>query len=159
MIGWINNRLRSQDEGFTLVELMVVVLVISILIAIAIPTFLGARERAQDRAAQSDLRNGLVAAKVDYVDNEVYATGNLGAIEPSLTFGAMPAASTTVIGVLVEHVTGTDAQIITLTRQSVAGDWFCVSDTATGGGAGTAFGSAATLAAANATADCTADAW
>ena len=48
---------RDEDEGFTLIELMVVVLIIAILIAIAIPTFLGARQRAQDRAAQSSLRN------------------------------------------------------------------------------------------------------
>ena len=41
---------------------MVVVLIIGILIAIALPTFLGARERAADRAAQSDLRTGLAAA-------------------------------------------------------------------------------------------------
>ena len=58
MGSWLRSRLDSE-EGFTLIELMVVVLIIAILIAIAIPTFLGARQRAQDRAAQSDLRNGL----------------------------------------------------------------------------------------------------
>jgi len=40
---------RNDEEGFTLIELMVVVLIIAILLAIAIPTFLGARERANDR--------------------------------------------------------------------------------------------------------------
>ncbi|MEY2553081.1 MAG: type pilus assembly protein PilA, partial [Ilumatobacteraceae bacterium] len=43
----------DSDTGFTLIELMVVVLIIAILLAIAIPTFLGAQNKAKDRSAQS----------------------------------------------------------------------------------------------------------
>src|SRR5919106_3924130 len=84
---------RGREEGgFTLIELMVVVLIIAILIAIAIPTFLGARKRAQDRAAQSSLRNALTAAATIYTDAEDYTLATAAALqgsEPALTFDAL----------------------------------------------------------------------
>src|SRR5215218_8861181 len=95
---------RSGEAGFTLIELMVVVLIIAILIAIAIPTFLGARQRAQDRAAQSNLRNALTAEKTFYTDNQSYSndttTAGLKGIEPSLDW--------TALAPVLGNVTGTD---------------------------------------------------
>src|SRR5437762_14388468 len=91
------SRRRDEEQGFTLIELMVVVLIIAILIAIAIPTFLGARARAQDRAAQSSLRNALVAAKTIFTDNNDYTQAtvtNMTSVEPSLTYVAAGTAST-----------------------------------------------------------------
>lgn len=67
------------------------------MIAIAIPTFLGARTRAQNRAARASLRNALVAAKSIYTDTQSYATAEgagLTAVEPSLTYKAKGTAST-----------------------------------------------------------------
>jgi type IV pilus assembly protein PilA len=65
-------------------------LIIAILIAMAIPTFLGARTRAQDRAAQSNLRNALTAEKSYYANGQAYTavTASLKAIEQSLTYNA-----------------------------------------------------------------------
>jgi type IV pilus assembly protein PilA len=86
----IERRQKGQEEGFTLIELMVVVLIIAILIAIAIPTFLGARQRAQNRAAQSNGRNGLTAEKTIYTDAQQYTStsATLTGVEPSLNFVA-----------------------------------------------------------------------
>jgi type IV pilus assembly protein PilA len=57
------------EAGFTLIELMVVLLIIAILLAIAIPTFLGVTGSANDRAAQSNLTNALTEAAAAYQGN------------------------------------------------------------------------------------------
>jgi type IV pilus assembly protein PilA len=64
---------RRSDTGFTLLELMVVVTIISILLLIAIPTFMGARERAQDRRAMTIIHTSLVAARIGEADQGDYA--------------------------------------------------------------------------------------
>ena len=87
---------RKHDEGFTLIELMVVVLIIAILLAIAIPTFLGSQNKAKDRSAQSSLRNTVTAAKSIFTDSSDYSTATttaLAAGEPSITFVATGTAS------------------------------------------------------------------
>src|ERR1035437_6949684 len=85
--------LEGAEAGFTLIELMVVLLIMAILLAIAIPTFLGVKGGAQDRAVQSNLTNALISAKSTYATNSSYLQGAsmiavLSAQEPSLTFVA-----------------------------------------------------------------------
>jgi type IV pilus assembly protein PilA len=143
---------RANEEGFTLIELMVVVLIIAILIAIAIPTFLGARNRAQDRASQSSLRNALTAAKTAYTDQSDYSKStntDLLAIEPSLTYKAHDAQSTgpkdVSVGVTNAGST-TDNQVWSAAVLSKSGTCFYIKDTATGASAGTKYGSGANTA-------------
>lgn len=137
MFMWFSKRLRD-DEGFTLIELMVVVLIIAILIAIAIPTFLGARRRAQDRQAQSNLRNGLTAEKTYYADAQGYSddTGAgltaLQDIESNLAWNTDDAAAR---GANVVEVTGgtTSDQAVVLQSLSKSGTQFCIMDIAQSG--------------------------
>jgi type IV pilus assembly protein PilA len=130
---------RTSEEAFTLIELMTVILIIGILVAIALPTFLGARTRAQDTAATSELRTGLAASKVYYTDGDTYSAFDPIAadkIEPSLQWlgnGDPPPPK-----VAIAEASGAN---IDLVRKSDSGTYFCVSDIAASPG-GVHFGKA-----------------
>jgi type IV pilus assembly protein PilA len=95
MMHSLKERFDREDEGFTLIELMVVVLIIAILLAIAIPTFLGARDSANARSAQSNLRNALTAEQTYWTNNQSWdvtpattTAGSVAATETSLQWSS-----------------------------------------------------------------------
>ena len=70
----LRQRLNVRDESaFSLIELLVVLIIIGVLLAIAIPSYLGFQKKAQQTAAMSDVRSATPDAEAYYSDNNSYA--------------------------------------------------------------------------------------
>ena len=74
-------QLLAADEGFTLIELLVVIVILGILLAIAIPSYLGFKDRANNSAAKSDLRAAVPSAEAYYQDNNTYVGMTVAALQ------------------------------------------------------------------------------
>jgi len=101
-------KLFRKEEGFTLVELMVVVLIIGILVAIAIPIFNAARANAQEKACLANLRTLNGAAQTYQAENQTlpadlaaFVSGNVVKAvpkcpaQPTVTYTYVAATGTT----------------------------------------------------------------
>jgi type IV pilus assembly protein PilA len=144
----IQKRMKGE-KGFTLIELLVVIIIIAILAAIAIPTFLGQRSKAQDASAKSLIRNAMTSIESAYVDARTYAVtaADLMAIEPSITFQAMAAATGICTDAAITTTGAADSHSVQyfgtatsyeITTASLSGNLFGVHAEKTAGG-GTTF--------------------
>jgi type IV pilus assembly protein PilA len=94
LLGRAGDSEEDAEAGFTLIELMVVLLIMAILLAIAIPTFLGVTSGAKVTAAQSNLTNAVISAKTIYSKTGTYPAAtatdvtSLAKTDPSLGFTA-----------------------------------------------------------------------
>jgi type IV pilus assembly protein PilA len=125
---------EGAAAGFTLIELMMVMLIMAVLLAIAIPTFFGVKTNAGIRSTQSNLTNGITAIKAVILLQGQFPTNLAGASqayqvidEPELYFTFAPVMSQQ--GYTLSATTSADGKIVILAAQSPDGRcWYAEDD-------------------------------
>ena len=111
-ISGLRRRLVREESGFTLIELLIVLVIIGILLAVAVPSYLGFKDRAKQRAAQANVRTAVPAVEAYFADTGHYTN-------MALTTGDAPD---------IGGLTGIDAGV-SITVVSAGASTYCISDT------------------------------
>jgi type IV pilus assembly protein PilA len=111
-ISGLRRRLAREESGFTLIELLIVLVIIGILLAVAVPSYLGFKDRAKQRAAQANVRTAVPAVEAYFADTGHYTN-------MTLTSGDAPDTG---------GLTGIDAGV-SITVVSAGASTYCISDT------------------------------
>jgi type IV pilus assembly protein PilA len=107
------HRSITDDRGFTMVELLVVVLMVSILALIALPSFIGQRTKGHDAEAHAIIRTAQLAVRTYETDHDTFnaTRADLEAIEPTIgeATGGFAVSGTATTYKITEHsASGTD---------------------------------------------------
>ena len=114
MLSVLRKRLAREEQGFTLIELLVVIIIIGILLAIAVPSYLTFRDRAEDTTAKANVRAALPSVEAYAGDNGGYTGMDRTDL---LTYDPSIPADVVVAGTV-------DADSYCIQAGSVAGDQF-----------------------------------
>jgi type IV pilus assembly protein PilA len=68
----LRNRLRNEEKGFTLIEIILVMIILPILTAVAVPSYLGFKDRANKSAAVADVRSVIPSVESYFADKGTY---------------------------------------------------------------------------------------
>ena len=111
----VRQRLARNEGGFTPIELLVVLIIIAVLLAIAVPSYLTFKDRAEQRAAGANVRAAIPAAEALYSDTNSYST-----ISPTVLMG------------IDAGLKVTDAKPATFTQNGKTVEGFCIQSTHNG---------------------------